>query len=180
MIDETKFRARHPDKRDIGPFSSAELATMAKNLPAEIAEFLAKEGRCSYSGDRLWTVHPGEFHAILTDWGLDGKKCHAFIRTAFGGCVYYTRKNFYSFDSLTGTVNCLNDDIYTLMSVYLTFTFLLHDTWHLDRLDGRTDLPGLLPDEVYAVQPDGELTVAKMQDQLAALARSFDHKVTRL
>jgi hypothetical protein len=184
-----KFRARHPKEKQLGNFSDSELATLDKKLPADIINFLKEEGRASYSNNTLWTIHPAEFHEILSDWGLDGNKCYAFIRTAFGGCIYYTKKKFYSFDSLTGIINNLNDDVYTLMSVYLTFDFLLHDTWHLQYLENRTDLPAIQADEIYGLVPalsfggsfeTSALEVVKMREHLAFLAELFDNKVQKL
>lgn len=189
MIDHEKFTARHAQRHQIAPFSAVDLADMAKKLPPDIVEFLSAEGRCSYSNGTLWTVYPGEFHEILSDWGLDGKKCHAFFRTAFGGCIYYFRKKFYFFDSLTGTINCLNDDVYTLISAYLTMTFLLHDTWHLQHLEDRADLPAPLPDEIYGLVPalpfggsfeSSRLEVVKMREHLAFLAECLGNQVKKL
>jgi hypothetical protein len=189
MENYDKFRARHAEKKQVGNFTPAELAALDKRLPADIINFLEEEGRASYSTGTLWTIHPNEFHEILSEWGLDGNKCYAFIRTAFGGCIYYTKKKFYSFDSLTGTINNLNDDIYTMMNVYLTFDFLLHDTWHLQYLENRTDLPALQADELYALVPalpfggsfeSSQLEVVKMREHLAFLAELFDNKVRKL
>ena len=184
-----KFRARHSDKKQLGNFTDAELAALDKKLPADIINFLKEEGRASYSNYTLWTIHPQEFHDILSEWGLDGNKCYAFIRTAFGGCIYYTKKKFYSFDSLTGTINNLNDEVYALMSLYLNFTFLLHDTWHLQYLENRTDLPPIQADEVYGLVPalpfggnleTSKFEVVKMHEHLAFLAELFDNKVRKL
>lgn len=184
-----KFRARHAGKKQVGNFTPAELAVLDKKLPADIINFLKEEGRAGYSNNTLWTIHPAEFHDILSDWGLDGNKCYAFIRTAFGGCIYCSKKNFYSFDSLSGTINNLNDDVYTLMNVYLTFDFLLHDTWHLQYLETRIDLPAILPDEVYGLVPalpfggsleTSKFEVVKMREHLAFLAELFANKVQKL
>jgi hypothetical protein len=184
-----RFDERHGSKKYIGAFTADELAAMAKKLPAELVDFLTLEGRSTYSNNTLWTIYPGEFHDILSDWGLDGNKCFAFFRTAFGGCIYYHRKNFYSFDSLTGTINLLNDDVYTLLNLYLSFGFLLNDTWHLNYVENRDDIPKIAYDEVYALVPalpfggsfdTSKLEVVKMREHLAFLAQLFDNKVRKL
>lgn len=188
MITYEEFREVHHSKNQFGVFTDKELSALAEKLPLDIVNFLKEEGRCSYSNQIIWTCHPNEFYEILSQWGL-GKNCHAFIRTAFGGCIYYSRKNFYSFDSIKGTINNLNDEVYTLINVFLTFNFLLNHTWHLNILDSRKNLPLLKPDEIYALVPalplggsleNSQLEVVKMFEHLSFLAQLFDGKVRKL
>lgn len=189
MASYDQFKTKFPEKKILRSFTNDEISALDKKLPKEIVEFLSEEGLSSYANGLLWTTHPESFYSILSEWGLDGNKCHAFLRTAFGGCIYYFRKKFYSFDSLTGTINCLNDDIYTLLNVYLTFDFLLQDTWHLDQIKNDIIIRQLKQDEILALVPalplggsfeTSKFEIVKMFEHQNFLAQLFNNKVNKL
>lgn len=187
MISYEGFKERHyPSKKKRGDYSEDELVSMRENLPEGIVEFLENEGVSSYSNNFLWTAHPGDFHDVLTKWGLPGNECFTFMRSAFGACIYYCQNNFYYLDPLLGRVVSLGDDPYLLLNYSLCLDAILTNGLFEDyykKMNADRNL--LRPDEVFAFAPAlplggsfeiSKVEIVKMSEHLVFLAQLFDGK----
>ncbi len=191
MISYEGFKNRHyPQKKHIRFYSEDEIAYINKNLPEGIAEFLEIEGLCSYSNGFLWTTSPDAFHQALDQWGLKGAKCFVFMRSAFGACIFFSRKEFFYLDPLEGRIVSLGDDAYMVLDIFLIMDAILTNGLFEDYFKNLKNDPSLLhQDEIFAFVPalplggsfeSSKVEIVKMFEHLAFLAQLFDGKAKRI
>jgi hypothetical protein len=188
MINLTDFREEHPDKKQLGYFSDEQLQSWADHVPGEVIDFLHQEGECTYRNDFFRTILPKEYHAVFSDWGLEGNNCYAFLRSAFGALVYCFKGEYYVLLPYTGEGNFLSRDFDTVMNIHLSMHLVLEEAFLLNTyLEKKQVLPGLKADEIYAFVPaiplggspeTSKMEVVKMHEHLATLAELYEHKVT--
>lgn len=191
MIPYEGFKERHyPQKKQWGFFSEQDLAGIGKDVPQDVIDFLTLEGLSSYSNHFLWTTLPKDFHDVLTEWGLAGNKCYTFMRSAFGACIFYSRKKYFYLDPLEGRVVSLGDDLYLLLNYMLKLDIILESGFFHDYFQNMKTDPQLLhPDEIFAFVPAlpvggsfeiSSVEVVKMKEHLFFLAQLFDGKATQI
>jgi hypothetical protein len=182
MPDYSGFKSRHTVSRDFGKFSQEELASASKKLPAAVIDFLATEGRVTYSEDFLWNVLPDDldFTGMYNEWGLPGEECYTFMRSALGVCLYYRQGNYYYLNPVTGVNGIMFDDFDFIINTYMIMDVFISDSFaypHYIRL--KAGKPELKEDEIYGFIPaialggsyeTSSLEVVKMFEHLAILA----------
>jgi hypothetical protein len=189
MTDITEFLTKHPLDRRTGQFAKDELEAYKDKLPQELYEFLEQEQKSVYGNGFFRTVSPKDFHDVLNNWGLDGKNCHAFLRSSFGCVEFFSKDKYYRFNPHLGiaNANCPND-LDFLLNAVLTNTTNLEIGFCYDlHFKHHAALPELRDDEMYALVPavplggskeTSRIEVVKMDVQLDILAQLYDHRTS--
>lgn len=186
MCNLDEFFATYPLTRRLRAFDAQDLEQLATyKLPADIQEFLKTEGLATYYEDFWWTTLPQYHFQTFSEWGLHGKSCYAFLRTALGGLLYYSKGKINRLDPYSGSVVKYNLDFCTYMNGLLTIDTSLEATYFDVYKKGRT-AQLLEYDEIFALVPalplggsleTSRLEVVKMHEHLAFLAQLFGNKV---
>lgn len=191
MITYDGFKEKYyPGKKLWRYFDEAEILAIDIAVPKDVIDFLEIEGLSSYANGFMWTLIPNEYHRILTAWGMDGEKCFAFLRSAFGALVFYFEKQFYYLDPLGGRIISIGDDFYFLLNYMIRSETILENGF-FENYYLTLPLPkdALEPDEVFAFVPalpiggnpeTSKIEIVKMKEHLYFLAQLFDGKATRV
>lgn len=191
MLKYDRFKERfHEHKKVWHQFTENELNVLDTKLPTAIREFLTAEGLSSYSNNFLWTTLPGDFHDVLSSWGLKGKACHAFLRSAFGACVFYNNEEYYYLDPLEGRVVSLGNDVYLMMNYMLTLDAILDPGFFHDYfLSIKADPKLLDPESIFGFSPPfpsggnfkkSSVEIVNMTEHITSLAKLFGGKAKRI
>jgi hypothetical protein len=188
MINLTDFRLRHTDKTELGHFSENDLLSIQGKIPNDVISFLRQEGKALYGDAFFRTVLPNEFHSILSDWGLEGSECYAFLLSSFGSIIYTYRSDYFALNPCNGRLLEYADDFDLLMNGYLQMPLALKGGfWHNIYIAKKQGLPTLKEDEIYAFNPTipeggspetSKLEVVKFKNHLHKLAELHDHTTT--
>jgi hypothetical protein len=188
-MEFSKFIERNPLGQQWGGFDEQALNEAAQFLPEEAMDFLKMYGKCTFHHDFLLTTLPQNWHESLTDWGLPPQKCHAFLRTAFGACVYFSRKKYYYLDPLVGRIVSLEDDPNLVFNMYLCMDAILDFGFYRDEWMKKENKAPLSFEQIHALVPalpfggsfeTSSFEVVQMREHLAFLAQLFGNKAKRI
>ena len=189
MLDIAEFLEKYPRSRAIHALENDDLVLLSKYAaPPDIVEFLRAEGHCAYQDDFLLTTLPHEQFQALSEWGLDGKRCFAFLRTALGSICYEYKGKIFQLDPISGHVYKGRFEFSEFMNLLATMDAFLESEFFGVYQQVARKRP-LAFDEVYAPAPEAprrgklaaeHLEMAKMQEYLARAARSFGNKARRV
>src|SRR5215510_10737440 len=120
MCDLKDFIEANQPIRKIHSFDDQSLSALSGyKTPADIIEFLRQEGLSTYRDDFFWTTLPQDHFQTFTEWGLPGKQCYAFLKTAFGGLFFVKKDKTYRLDPFSGYVIESDFDFCAFMNLVL-------------------------------------------------------------
>ncbi|TNE57317.1 MAG: DUF1851 domain-containing protein [Bacteroidetes bacterium] len=191
MIPYDGFKERYyGSKKNWRGFTDEEKAEIERLLPEDVSGFLLAEGLSSYGNNFLWTTHPGLLADVLDAWGLKQDKCFAFMRSAFGACIYYAENEYFYLDPLFGRIVSMDDNFYLALNYSLTIDEILENGFFLDVFNNlEMDTAQLKPDEILAFIPalpmggsfeTSKVEKVKMAEHLMFLAQLFEGKAKKV
>ena len=192
MCDLKDFIEANQPVRRIHAFDEQSLSALSRDkVPVDIIEFLGQEGLSTYRDDFFWTTLPQDHFQTLTEWGLPGKQCFAFLKTAFGGLFFLKNDKIYRLDPFSGYLIESDFDLCTFLNLVLIMDLTLEACYfdiYQNHQNHRLNQP-LQEGEVYGLVPalplggsfeTSAIEVVKMHEYLAFLAQLFNNKVRKL
>lgn len=184
----TQFLEINPFNRKLEDFTPEQLKNSKDQISHGLYDFLLQQGEAVYGDDFFWIVLPSDYHEILSKWGLDGKKCYAFLRSSFGCIAYFYQDDFYVLNSMKGTNTIIcGNNIDLLFNLALAYEGNLEYEFCLDlHKANRSKLPALKRDEMYSLEKpiakkgkynSSAIKVANLKEELIYLADLFGNKV---
>lgn len=185
MCELREFLKANPVSRTLRPLREPERAGLAAcRLPPEVADFLKTYGLSTFHAGFFGTTLPEWHFDTLSEWGLKGRECFAFLKTALGGLFYYRKGKIYRLNPFTG--NAVKSDLSfgAYMNLLLTMDAIL-EACYLDVYQARITDDLLQYDEIYALVPalplggsleTSRLETVKMREHLALLAQLYNNK----
>ncbi len=189
MCDITEFLEKYPRSRKAKPFSARELSLLSDDkAPPVIAQFLQTEGQCAYHDDFFLTTLPRAHFQTLSEWGLNGKQCFAFMRTALGSICYSHNGKIYQLDPISGYLYKGRFDFCDFMNVLATMDSFLESAYFDVYKTSKTNQI-LEYDDVYGLFPalplggsfqSSHFKIVKMREYLAISAQLYAGKARQL
>ena len=183
MCDLSDFINANPRGTKSGSFSEKDLALLSEfKIPVDIIGFLQTEGRVTYKDDFFSTTLPQEHFQTFSEWGLNGKKCFAFLKTAFGSLCFLYKDKIFQLDPISGNLYKGRFRFCEFMNLLVTMDSFL-ESCYFD-IYQKIETKQLLEfDEIYAFVPalslggsfeTSKTEVVKMREHLSFLAQLFD------
>ena len=189
MCDLTDFFERNPLSRKIKSFDEEEIFLLTKyNLPVEIAGFLKLQGLSTYSDDFFWTTLPQEHFQTFSEWGLNGKQCFAFLKTALGSLCYFYKGKIYQLEPISGSVYKGRFDFYNFMNLLVPMDAFMESAY-FDIYQKRKSNTKLKQDEIYGFFPalalggsfeSSEIKIVNFNEHLSFLAQANGNKAKKI
>jgi hypothetical protein len=157
MSEAEDFLAHHPRSRDLGPLRADEReAMLARKTPAMVIDFLDELGHGFFGDDFFATTLPYLHDARFTEAKLKPAQCFPFLRTAFGGLIFWKRDRIWCLSPWSNKVTDGDD-------LALFFRFLVGDETVLNSCLGRDvwekyakGRATLGTDEIFVIEPKPE------------------------
>lgn len=185
MCDLTKFYKYNPRSRNVGLFSEHTLSLLSKlKIPPDIIKFLQDEGLTTYCDDFFYTTLPQDHYQTFSEWGLNGKDCFAFLKTAFGSLCFYKKGKIFQLDPISGYLYKGRFQFCEFMNLLVTMDSFM-ESCYFDIYQKIEKKQTLANDEMYALVPalplggsfeTSRIEIVKMQEQHSFLAQLFGNK----
>jgi hypothetical protein len=189
MNELDDFYTANQPIRKMRDFNQEELTQLnSYDMPIEIKTFLVEQGLVAYKNNFFVTTLPQWHIETLSTWGLKGKECFSFMKTVFGGLIYYSKGKIYRLNPFTGRVLKGNFEFIDYMNLTLTSEATLEGCYYEIYEKYKLNTP-MQADEIYAVVPalplggsfeTSSYEVVKMREHLAFLAQMYDNKINML
>ncbi len=189
MCDLTDYLEANPRSKKLRAFTETEIQEMRDSkVPDEIIDFLNAEGLSNYKNNFYETTLPQWQTETLNFWGLKGKQCFAFLKTAFGGIFYFHKEKIYRLNPFTGNTVRSDFDFCNYLNVLMTIDEIANSCYY-DIYEKNNSGEQLKPDEIYGLFPalqmggsfeTSKYEVVKMHEHLGFLAQLFDNKVKKI
>jgi hypothetical protein len=123
-------------------------------LPDDLLDEWRQHGFCGHGDGFLWTVDPDQLAAALQAFLGDSSRCHAFLRTAFGGIFYWDGADARYLDVLVGDTSVVFHEMDALFDGLLRDNIYLKTVLRYDLFKKALPKLGRLKkDECYAFLP---------------------------
>ena len=183
------FLAVNPRTRKIGSIAEQVLTDLSNHqVPADIIEFLQREGIATYRDDFFCTTVPQDYFDTLHEWGLKGSECYTFLKTAFGSLCFSLKGKIFQLDPISGYLYKGRFDFCDFMNLLAPMDSFMKGCYFgiYQKIEKRQPLA---PDELYGLVPalplGGSLEtstfeVMKAREHLSILAQLFNNKARKL
>ncbi len=189
MCDFADFVSANPLTVNIRAFDEQELSFVSGlDVPEGFSDLLKQEGLSFYNNYFLSTTLPQWHFDTFSAWGLKGKECFAFMKTAFGSLFYINKLQVYRLDPLTGNTLKSNFDFCDFLNIKLTLAST-YESCFKDIYDKYVSIKKHEHNEIFALVPalplggsfeTSKYEVAKMREHISFLAQLYDNKVKKL
>ena len=145
-----RFHERHGPAFDCIPATEAHCTHYKGKIPDELFEEWKQNGWCGYQDGFLWTVDPEQFLDLFDD--ASGR--YAFLRTAFGGVIYWDGTDARYLDVLDGETSVVYQRMGMLFNDLLCDDDYLNNVLRYDLFQQALPKLGRLKkDECYGFLP---------------------------
>ncbi len=189
MCDLNDFLETNPRSRKSRPYDNKEIALLVESkAPSDIFGFLKEEGYMTYHDDFFSTTMPQDHFQTFSEWGLNGKECFAFLKTAFGSLCYCYKDKIFQLDPVSGNVYKGRFRFCKFMNLLATMDSFL-EACYFDIYQKIEKKQVLRSDEIYAFVPalplggsleGSKLEVVKIREHLSILAQLFEGKARKI
>lgn len=180
MNDNQSFSRAVKDVVNVRHFDVGEMDSIAaRGASNDVSGFLFNEGLSTYLHGFLWTTLPSWNDESLTEWELDPRKCHVFLRTALGALVYESEGVVCLLDPVMAINHATGMSVRAFLNEFVPSTQFLELTHHSVYTD-KNVLAETAFDEMYAFVPaislggsfeESNLELVKMREHLIILAQ---------
>ena len=185
MCDLIDFFNANPGRR-IRSFSENELSVLWDfKIPVDILEFLQTQGFSTYRDHFFSTTLPQKHFKLFSEWGLDGKDCFAFFKTALGSLCFYKKGKIFQIDPISGSLYKGRFEFCDFMNLLVPMDSFM-ESCYFDIYQKIPNKKVLAEDEMYALTPalplggsleTSRFEVVKFQEHLGFLAQLYNNKI---
>ena len=189
MCNLSEFLETNPRSSKSGEFEKEQLAVLSSySIPSDIITFLSNEGISTYRNGFLSTTLPQEHFQLFSAWGLEGDKCFAFLKTAFGSLCFDYKDKIYQLDPISGYLYKGRFGFCDFMNLLATMDSFMESGFYdiYLRIEKKKEL---MYDEIYSFVPalplggsfeESKTEVVKMKEHLFFLAQLFNNKAKQI